>query len=363
MGISDELQRVMRLQTDYTAELTDAMRERGLAIRTSIPAFMRQIAEDLCTQARIPRAELLIEGGDGIGRKAQVPWVRFASRSRSPRATVGWYVVWLFREDGKGAYLALAHASTNNVAGGFVERSQEETRRLVRWAREVVAGDIANDPRLLSEISLGNGKLAKAYERTTASAYYYPRSLPLSDEQLVADMTSMARLLGDVYSGEHSQKYTKETSLEVISAVMAVNEVTSGRDRSGQGFGLTQAQRRAVELRAMEAAVEHFTSEGFDVVDTSATEPFDLIVRRGVDTLYVEVKGTTGNLGDIVLTKNEVEHHLEHYPHNALFVLHEATLNRTLPIPTALGGRIYLVSPWMINSNLLQPIAYRYRLR
>ncbi|MFG6110828.1 MrcB family domain-containing protein [Stenotrophomonas nematodicola] len=363
MGIRDELQRVMRLQADYSAELTDAMRERGLAIRTSIPAYMRQIAEDLCTQARIPRAELLIEGGDGIGRKAHVPWVRFASRTHSPRATAGWYVVWLFREDGEGAYLALAHASTNNTAGGFVERSQEETSRLVGWAREVVAGDIVNDPRLLSELSLGNGKLAKAYERTTASAYYYPKNHLPSDEELIADMTYMARLLGDVYFGEHSQKYTKETSLEVISAVMAINEVTSGHARSGQGFGLTQVQRRAVELRAMEAAVEHFTSEGFDVVDTSANEPFDLIVRRGADTLYVEVKGTTGDLGDIVLTKNEVEHHLEHYPHNALFLLYEIALNKTLPTPTVLGGKTHLISPWMINSNLLQPIAYRYRLK
>jgi predicted subunit of tRNA(5-methylaminomethyl-2-thiouridylate) methyltransferase len=363
MGIREDLHSVMRLQRDYSAELTDAMKVRGLTIRTSIPAYMGQIADDLCTQSRIPPAELLIEGGDGIGRKAQVPWVRFASRTRSPRATVGWYVVWLFEENGEGAYLALVHASTNNIAGEFVERSQQETRRLVGWAREVVAGDIANDPRLLSDISLGSGKLAKAYERTTASAYYYPRHLLPSDEQLLEDMTKMARLLGHLYSGEHSQKYTKETSLEVIAAVMAVNEITSGRAQCGQSFGLTQAQRKAVELRAMQAAVEHFTSEGFDVVDTSATEPFDLKVRRGEDTLYVEVKGTTGDLGDIVLTKNEVEHHLNNHPKNSLFVLYRIALNKTLPMPVATGGKIHLVSPWMINSNLLQPIAYRYRLK
>ncbi|MFE6057136.1 MrcB family domain-containing protein, partial [Kitasatospora sp. NPDC056446] len=68
------------------------MNERGRIIRHQLPTILREEAERLRTTADIAQGDFLIEGRDGAGRRALVPWVRFASRSRSPKATEGWNV-------------------------------------------------------------------------------------------------------------------------------------------------------------------------------------------------------------------------------------------------------------------------------
>ncbi|WP_217539205.1 DUF3578 domain-containing protein, partial [Stenotrophomonas sp. GbtcB23] len=117
MGIREELQTVLSLQADYDSAMTDAMRERGDIIRNPLPSLLSGFASSMQSAAGTVPADFMSEGRDGTGLRSQVPWVRFASRNRSPKATVGWYVVLLFREDGSGMYLALSHASTRSVGG------------------------------------------------------------------------------------------------------------------------------------------------------------------------------------------------------------------------------------------------------
>lgn len=360
MGIREDLLNVMHLQHDYSSKDTDAMRLRGEIIRNRIPTLVRSEREALSANVGIDLPDFLVEGGDGIGRKARVPWIRFSSRSRSPGASIGWYVVWLFKEDGTGVYLALSHASTENIEGALIDRSPEETQRLMNWAREILRDKITGDSHLSSKMTLGSGRLAKAYERTTVTSYFYPQNDFPTATQLHADMQSMAKMLGQLYSGEPAQRRTKETSLDVIAALITIEEATSGRSFTGQGFGLTQAQRRVVELRAMAIATDHFTNLGFTVEDTSANRPYDLKVTKGADTLYIEVKGTTGALGDIVLTKNEVDHHRRHHPFNGLIVVHGIKLNKEDVEPKAKGGTPYIQVPWEIENYRLVPIVFRY---
>lgn len=363
MGIRGELQATLKFQADYDSAMTEAMRERGEIIRKSLPSLLGQFASSIQDAAGIEAADFIIEGRDGTGLRSQVPWVRFASRSRSPKATVGWYVVLLFREDGSGLYLALSHASTRSIGGAFVSRSKHETDGLVDWARAIFSDSLAADGRLALQLSLGKGDLAKAYESTTAAAYFYSFDDVPSDEQLRSDVLAMAALLRRVYASEVAQVRTAETSLDVIAAIIALEEATTGRSLNCQGFGLTQPERRAVELRAMAVAIDYFQKQGCQVEDTSAEKPYDLKIRCGDSINYVEVKGTTGLLGDIVLTKNEVAHHVNHYPRNALFVLHEISLKKSKPTPLAEGGKIHVQIPWMIDNDRLSPIAYRYRIR
>ncbi len=362
MGIREELRRVMELQSEYSSLATTAMNERGQIIKHQLPSILREDAEPLRAAADIAQGDFLLEGGDGIGRKAQVPWVRFASRNRSPKATEGWYVVWLFREDGSGVYLALSHASTKNVDGDFIKRSTDEAQRLTTWAREVLANDIPNDSRIHHSMTLGFGDLAKAYERTTVVAYFYPKAEVPPEEQLRTDMISMARRLKSIYRGEPAQKRSGQTSPDVIAVVEAIEEAASGREKTGQGFGLTQPERRAVELRAMALAKSYFHGKGYAVEDTSNHAPYDLKIVKDSQTHYVEVKGTTGGLGDIVLTKNEVQHHLNHHPNNALFVVYGIQLHRQNGTPIGTGGTDHVQQPWLISNDRLQPLAYRYRI-
>jgi hypothetical protein len=362
MGIREDLQAVLKLQAEYDSAMTDAMRARGDIIRHSLPRLLNHFASSIQGAAAIEPADFMIEGRDGTGLRSQVPWVRFASRSRSPKATAGWYVVLLFREDGTGLYLALSHASTRSVGGEFVSRSKDETDRLVGWAREVISSSLLEDERLLLQLRLGKGDLAKAYESTTAAAYFYSFDNVPPDEELRSDVLAMAALLRRVYLCEVDQIRSAETSLDVIAAFTALEEATTGKISKGQGFGLDQAERRAVELRAMAAAVEYFETRGFDVDDTSADESYDLVVRGNQLISYIEVKGTTGCLGDIVLTRNEVAHHVSHHPNNGLLVLHGISLDRSGPVPLAEGGKIHVEMPWVIDTERLSPLAYRYRV-
>lgn len=362
MGLREEFFSVMRLQTDYSSLPTDAMSERGRIIKDRIPALLSAGSETLRLAAGIEAGDLLLKGRDGIGRKSHVPWVRFGSRDRSPSAATGWYVVWLFREDGSGVYLSLSHASTEKSKGDFVRRPDVEIRRLKTWAIDLLESDLREDSRVLKTMALGEGKLAKAYEGTTVASYFYSKEALPSDAKLRADMELMARRLGLLYVAEPSLKLTGETSLDVIAAIEAIEEATTGRTGGSQGFGLTQPERRAVEIRAMAAAIQHFTDDGFRVEDTSARLSYDLVVSKGNESHFIEVKGTTGALGDIVLTRNEVEHHQNNHPRNGLFVLHGIRLNKRTSPPNAEGGTPYIETPWRVHDDRLQAIAYRYRI-
>ena len=62
------------------------MGKRGTAIRTDGPKRLRELLDtDL-------GFELSVEGRDGIGLKARVPWIRIYSQKHSPSANEGWYV-------------------------------------------------------------------------------------------------------------------------------------------------------------------------------------------------------------------------------------------------------------------------------
>lgn len=143
---------------------------------------------------------------------------------------------------------------------------------------------------------------------------------------------------------------------------LAEAERTAGRTRrSGQGRGLTQPQKIAVERRAMDLATEHLTSNGWTVRDVGATHSYDIDATRPGEHLYVEVKGTTSAGDDIILTRREVELMTEKHPHTMLAVVHGIQLDRTADTPQAVGGTLDIYFPWKITPDRLIPISYQYR--
>jgi hypothetical protein len=74
---------------------------------------------------------------------------------------------------------------------------------------------------------------------------------------------------------------------------------------------------------------------------------------------HVEVKGTTGEGNEVLLTPNEVEHAHVQYPHVALVVVSHISLTDE-PEPVASGGRLQAVDPWKLDADQLEPIGYSY---
>lgn len=133
------------------------------------------------------------------------------------------------------------------------------------------------------------------------------------------------------------------------------------RRGGGQGFQLDQDVKVAVEAHAMNAATE-FYSKDWNVEDVHGTESYDLICRRNDEVKHVEVKGTTTDGTEVILTPNEVRHARES-PRTALFILSNITVERTNDgTITVGGGERHLYDPWHIDGGTLTPLGYRYQV-
>ncbi len=147
---------------------------------------------------------------------------------------------------------------------------------------------------------------------------------------------------------------------EVTDAIEAVEEVANPR----RGFvrRLSAAENKAIEEHAVRVVRDHLGDEhGYTTEDVGATESYDVHATKDGSALKVEVKGTTSDGAEIVLTANEVMLHLAEHPNNALAVVRRIILDRTDDGPVASGGEIELTMGWDLDRERLKPIAYRYR--
>ena len=287
--------RVLDLQQEWVSRNTPAMQERGHFIRDDIPAWLRAHGASLGGALGPCGHDFVVEGRDGAGPKAEIPWVRFGSASRSPNARTGWYCVYLFHALGEGFYLCLGHGSTRWENGELVPRTDDELAKLVNWARTKLANARADVTGLETKINLGarSTGLGDAYERGTAYAVWYPRGQTPTNESLAADAELFAGLLGVLYNEHDLGRSPDSKSPEVESAELATEAIAkpTKASRPVQGFGLSAPERKAVEMRAMAVARELLATDGYDVEDVSSKKPFDYRASKGELTLCVEVKG------------------------------------------------------------------------
>jgi hypothetical protein len=142
----------------------------------------------------------------------------------------------------------------------------------------------------------------------------------------------------------------------------AVGQVSGGLPRErGQGFQLDQEVKAATEAHAMTAAIE-FYGRGWEVRDVHATKSYDLSCHRAGEERHVEVKGTTTDGAEVILTPGEVAH-ARTYPHPALFILKNINIDRAEDgTIKASGGEPILLDPWNIAAGTLVPLAYKYHV-
>ena len=153
--------RILQLQLSYSKDNTHEMQERGRLIRKVAPPLL---AELLPSAVDLDPADLTVEGRDGTGLKTRVPWVRVYSTSRSPSATKGWYVVYLFSSDGSAVYLSLNQGTTTAQGGAFKGRSTEFLEQRVTWARKILQDQLESLDS--DELDLADpGALGGGYEK------------------------------------------------------------------------------------------------------------------------------------------------------------------------------------------------------
>lgn len=177
----------------------------------------------------------------------------------------------------------------------------------------------------------------------------------------VLDVLPEVKEAMDALIGQQSPTVLSRDSVEEAERQVVAAAGRPRKSHKGQGFSVDQQVKVAVETYAMNEALLHYSSLG-KVTNTSRTESFDYVVEIEGVAWHVEVKGTTGDPQEILLTPNEVQHAME-YSHVALFVLSNITVSRDDQGEiTTSGGNASVLHPWSLDQSLLSPIGYKYRL-
>ncbi|WP_370105372.1 MrcB family domain-containing protein [Streptacidiphilus sp. BW17] len=363
--MDDLLLETLLLQASWSSKNTPEMKRRGVIVRDEVPAFLGRHAARLAESIGVARDDLGIEGRDGTGLKTEIPWIRVHSKKRSGSATSGWYVVYLFSGKGDRVYLSLNQGTTVWTGGDYAPRGVKELQARVDWARPLIGPLAGPRPDLHQQIDLqATRELGRGYERGNVVAIEYRRdALPTADV-LVRDLLFMAELLGVIYLGEDANPFIPgDVAPELQEAREAATRTSGGRKRAtkGQGFALTAEQRRAIERHSVRRAIDYFEQDGWTVEDVGATRSYDLVARRDAERLHIEVKGTTSRGAEVVLTRSEVQAQRDLMPANALVVVHSILLDNATTPPSASGGMLHCIAPWVVDDADLTAISYFYR--
>lgn len=351
---------VCTLQLEHSSENTPAMARRGDLIRNVIPVEMRDWPAASSSAVLPFKGRLNVQGRDGTGLKTFVPWVRIHSPELSPSAQSGWYVVYLFRQDGSGVSICISHGSTRFDGGDFKPRSNAEALVLMNWARGMFATE-ATAIGFEQGIDLKSSeKLSKAYERTTAFSKFYPANDLPNEARLQQDALNAVGLLGQIYRALELGKEPDAEPPEITAVKAAIEGAArpaSTATNAGQGFGLSGPERKLVEERAMALAEAWLIERGYtNIRDVHSSHSCDFIALfRGAEH-FIEVKGTTAGFGKVLLTANEVALHRREHPNNVLIVVYDINLLETRS--KADGGKLEVYEQWDIENVELKALSY-----
>jgi hypothetical protein len=362
--VHDAIEEVLLLQTEYSARNTDAMQRRGQIIRTEFRHELEEILPSLSASSRID--DLNVQGKDGTGQKTEIPWTRIYSDSRSPRPTSGWYLVFLFSAGGDRVYLSLNQGTTRWDGVEFRPQPESDLKSRTSWARSVLTANGPLPAGWKPDIDLDNtvSKLGTYYRLGNVVAIEYLLDSIPSDDQLEQDLLKGAGMLGEIYRAADEGLYVPGDSPDIADIETALQIIADPRNASSRGgLRLTAAERRVIEEHAVGVAKRHLESEswGFAVEDVGKIESYDLHAVKDGAVIKVEVKGTTSDGSEVVLTRNEVLLHQSEFPANALAIVRNIKLRRSKDSPpSASGGELILAMPWALKDDSLAPIAYRY---
>lgn len=150
-----------------------------------------------------------------------------------------------------------------------------------------------------------------------------------------------------------AESHSEQDLLFAVSEAIAKNQ-------GGQGFTVDPFIRKTIEEYAVSLGKTHFETDGYKVEIVG--KPYDLLCRRGAETLYVEVKGTQTTGDEIILTRNEVEFANRNSGQMVLFIVRNIVVTRTAEGGhRASEGEVVIERNWRPGEAHLIPLTYSYR--
>ena len=286
------IRRILELQPLYSSNNTPEMQERGRLIRTELVREIQNISKTLSEALGQFGNDFRVKGSDGIGRKTELPWVRFYSASMSPHPTEGFYCVLHFSTDGSAVHIALTCGSSKFQNGSFVQLPNAELHKRTSWARRVIEEEVGSlEPFIDPPIFGARRPLPKSFEQSVAISRRVPID-HLNADELQGLLVRAAKYLRIVYEAEINGRELSPADFDEIAIKEKIKPLSK---KSSQGIGLSSDDRKRVELRAMELVGKWLKESGYSVTDTSANRSYDFEARKNDEILIVEVKGTTSD--------------------------------------------------------------------
>ncbi len=189
------------LRTTDLGEILNLILERYSRFRSTEKFGGHHEIKELFTQARLRLESFPVTGNKkhlhvvssyGKGNWATVPWISVLDDRETKSTQQGTYVVYLFREDGKGCYVKLGQGVTSVIKEFGAGAQQELARRAVDLHR--FCGDLKEagfDMSGRTELDAGRHKLAELYEASTVAFKYYELHAMPSEQQMLADLTAL----------------------------------------------------------------------------------------------------------------------------------------------------------------------------
>jgi len=360
MSITSVIRRICELQPRWTSKNTPEMRERGVLVRKDLVHALRVYEVRFKEALGRYSNDWDMYGRDGSGPKTEAPWLRIYSRKMSPTATEGFYMVIHFAADGSSVFVTIGHGSNNwQPDGSLTPFRRDELRAIVDRGRKILNDSYGWMAPFLDEISLGaKNSGPENFERATVCAKRIPVE-QLTDDVFVDYVVRALEMLSVIYEAVALGSGQDAAELGERDADYLNNPLK--RPKVGQGFGASAADRKAVEICAMEQAKRWLKDNAFtEVKDCSDSHSYDFSASRDTINWKIEVKGTTADHGDaILMTANEVELHRDERGSTVIIIVSGIRLDRSGSTPKASGGTIWAEIGWDIDKWTQTPTAFR----
>ena len=164
----------------------------------SIPMFIRSVFPF--------RQDLTIKGSMGQGNKTDYPWVSILNRNITTSTKYGLYIVFLFKKDMSGFYLALSQGITY-FTSTFGKKKYEAAKKVAKYFKDRIDDEYFSK-EMINLVETKKGELGYGYEQATILSKLYI-SNHFTEEELVRDYKRLLAIYDEIYRNMDTDSYNE----------------------------------------------------------------------------------------------------------------------------------------------------------
>lgn len=194
------------------------------------PIIVSEIPSLIKTSLFPMRKDLLLTGSIGVGQKTDFPWVAIYNTNITRTATKGLYVVFLFKKDMSGFYLALNQGITY-FAKTYKRNKYECAKKVANYFKNEIGDEYFSKDDI--DLCGLRGTLGYGYQETTIISKYYEKN-NFSSEEIFDDINKMMVIYDELASVLAEDNFDYDKAIDKIlldydksftSAIEAIEEI------------------------------------------------------------------------------------------------------------------------------------------